>query len=371
MKRTVKVKVNPPKDIALRTLKTAKAIFDLHVSIGKEHGTWNKLKLHRLAYRTARDLYPNMPSSLVQTIRDTASEAMKRDKLRTTPTKRLRSGIRFNLRTFSLRGKRVSFSLAGMRWKEEVSVPTFQEPVWTKGVAKAATMTYDGHQFWLNVVFELPIPAKIEGHAVGIDRGMLNLAVTSDGLFFKSKKIRAAQRNALYTKRQLQSQGTRSAARRLTRVSRKEQRRTKDWNHVVSKRVAQLPFAVFILEDLSNIRERVCRRGKHFRTRFHRWPFRQFETFLSYKAEALGKAVTFVDARYTSQKCSSCKTIGERSGGRFSCANCGLRLHADLNAAKNIRDNYLSSLSSAKQASVNTPNAPRRGVSKPRGLSLR
>lgn len=367
MQRTVKVKVYPPKGRAEQTMREARAIFDMHTAAGKKHGTWNKLKLHRLVYREARDRYPDMPASLVQTVRDQASDALKRERMRGEPKKH-RSGIRYNARVFSVRGRNVSFSLCGGRHKEAVHVPEYADALWNTWTPKAANLTHESGTFWLHVVFETETPEKQkEERAIGIDRGMLNLAVTSDGLFFSSKTIRRAQRESLYTKRDLQRKGTRSAARRLTAVSAKEQRRTRDFNHVVSKRISELPANILVLEDLTNIRDRAKRRNRHFRQRFHRWPFRQFATFLEYKAEGRGKRVVYVDARYTSQKCSVCKQKGDRAGSRFSCS-CGMRMHADYNAAINIRDNYFSSLLSAKQASVNVPNAPLSGFEQATGL---
>ena len=66
------------------------------------------------------------------------------------------------------------------------------------------------------------------------------------------------------------------------------------------------------------------------------------ETFIEYKAKLRGKKVEFVDARYTSQKCSICGYISKsnRYSSAFKCKSCGNQLHADLNASRNIRDNF-------------------------------
>ena len=75
------------------------------------------------------------------------------------------------------------------------------------------------------------------------------------------------------------------------------------------------------------------------------WPFYQMEQFFNYKSEALGKKVGYVDARYTSRKCNRCSHINEanRQKSRLRCKSCGYQEHADLNAAYNIRDNYILS----------------------------
>lgn len=58
------------------------------------------------------------------------------------------------------------------------------------------------------------------------------------------------------------------------------------------------------------------------------------------KAEAAGRIVVKVDARNTSQVCSTCGVIGERKGlgvRVWTCEACGTIHDRDVNAAKNIR----------------------------------
>lgn len=52
-----------------------------------------------------------------------------------------------------------------------------------------------------------------------------------------------------------------------------------------------------------------------------------------------GAAVVVVNAAYTSQVCSQCDCLGERKGDIFYCTNpeCGVVLHADHNAARNVK----------------------------------
>ncbi len=110
--------------------------------------------------------------------------------------------------------------------------------------------------------------------------------------------------------------------------------------------------ATLVFEDLTNIRGRSKVR-KSQRRRLHGWSFDQFQFFVTYKAEARGVKVEFVDPRYTSQKCSQCKHIerGNRpTQAEFRCKKCGFECHADLNAAINIREDFLK-----RRASVNAP----------------
>ena len=56
-------------------------------------------------------------------------------------------------------------------------------------------------------------------------------------------------------------------------------------------------------------------------------------------AERFGIASDEVDPAYTSQRCSACGHVhrSNRKGDLFRCRRCGLTLHADVNAARNIR----------------------------------
>jgi transposase len=88
------------------------------------------------------------------------------------------------------------------------------------------------------------------------------------------------------------------------------------------------------LEDLRIRRHK--RLGRRFNRRLGGWAFAQLEAFLAYKLEEVGKCVVKVSPAYTSRLCSRCGNRGVRAGSNYRCPVCGLRLHADLNAARNI-----------------------------------
>lgn len=59
-------------------------------------------------------------------------------------------------------------------------------------------------------------------------------------------------------------------------------------------------------------------------------------------AERLGIEVHLVDPAYTSQTCSACGYVDKknRKGETFACRHCGMRIHADVNGARNIAGLY-------------------------------
>ena len=56
---------------------------------------------------------------------------------------------------------------------------------------------------------------------------------------------------------------------------------------------------------------------------------------VNFLMNASGVTVEYIDARYTSQRCSRCGSLGERVNKQFKCL-CGHVDHADANAAFNI-----------------------------------
>ena len=61
-------------------------------------------------------------------------------------------------------------------------------------------------------------------------------------------------------------------------------------------------------------------------------------SILAFKAVCAGKRVVAVPPAYTSQRCSGCGVLVQKglSVRWHSCPECGMSLHRDHNAAKNI-----------------------------------
>jgi putative transposase len=251
----------------------------------------------------------------------------------------------------------------GQRERVILKVPDYFRTIFDSWKLKGGTLTYSikTSQFWIRLVYETETPPlKIDGAVLGIDRGIQQLAVTSEGQFFSNRNIRAVQRRYLYNRKTAQAKGTSSARRRLKAMSGKEKRFSRDVNHRVTKELVSLDdVKTYVLEDLKGIRNK--NRGKKQNKRLGSWPFRQFGFFLTYKAQMLGKEVVYVDARYTSRKCSCCKAVQKesRKKSKYDCNQCNFQLHADWNAAINIRDNYILSSTpkaSEEQAAVIQPH---------------
>lgn len=207
MKRTVSIPVNLPRERFLPLMGFCAEIFNRHVDWSLAHKTYNKNRAHKDLYAALRLEYPQIPSALLQTIRDTAMEAVKATQFKRVPRKKPTSALRYDARTITLRGQDLTLSCVGKRVKVKLHVPEYFQEVYDTWKFSGATVTYSKHskKFWVRLVFEKNDPLKLEdGNVLGIDRGLYHLAVTSNKQFFSSNKIRATQRRYLHNRKQLQ-----------------------------------------------------------------------------------------------------------------------------------------------------------------------
>ena len=134
------------------------------------------------------------------------------------------------------------------------------------------------------------------------------------------------------------------------------------WRHidhilhtVTSEAVAyadQFENPVLVLEDLTHIRENMDY-GAFMNRRLHGWGFAKMHAQIRYKAAEKGIRVETVNPAYTSKTCHCCGEQGYRpKQATFKCSNseCWVsEYQADINAALNIADRYLSGESHSRE----------------------
>jgi putative transposase len=388
MDRTLVVQLNPTPEQA-RTLKETleqhTACFNAVAKEGFATACSNGVELHKRTYYPLRAAYPDLPAQLVCAARVKATEAVKsaltwKTKKEATYPKKVAQAtkqgksiplfkpvstpqsectcIRYDQRSYWVKWQNNTCSLATVDGRVELAftVPTHLEQYAGNKTCSADLCYRKGH-FTLHIVVDLPAPQiSSTDEVIGIDLGMNRPAVTSNRHFLGEKRWKEQERRTFRLKRTLQAKGSRSAKRHLKKVSGKQFRRRRDHDHVLSKRIVQnTPTgATIALENLKNIRETSAMgRGKQDskkrdnKRRLHSWSFAQLYSFVEYKAEAHAIRVVKVDPRHTSQQCSSCHfqhRSNRRSQSLFKCRACGYTLNADLNAALNIREKYITSL---------------------------
>jgi IS605 OrfB family transposase len=197
---------------------------------------------------------------------------------------------------------------------------------------------------WLLVATcDIPAPEAFEPvDWIGVDRGIVNLATTSDGLNFQGRRLSRYRRWQVRKRAELQAKRTASATRLLRKRARREARHATQVNHRIGKEivaVAQRTARGIALENLDGIRERV-RPRRDQRATHSSWPFRQLGQVIAYKARRAGVPVVEVDARYTSQMCPRCGHTARNNRStrdHFLCRRCGLAGPADHVAGINVR----------------------------------
>nr|WP_198151304.1 RNA-guided endonuclease TnpB family protein [Kibdelosporangium sp. MJ126-NF4]CEL14542.1 transposase [Kibdelosporangium sp. MJ126-NF4]CTQ88907.1 transposase [Kibdelosporangium sp. MJ126-NF4] len=178
---------------------------------------------------------------------------------------------------------------------------------------------------------------------IGVDRGIANLATTSDGANFSGRRLSRYRRWHARKRRELQAKRTKSATRRLKRRARRETRHARHVNHKIGKEVvavAQRTGRGIALEELGGIRDRV-RLRRDQRATHTSWPFHHLGSVIAYKARRAGVPTVTVDAHYTSQTCPRCGHVARANRPdreHFLCRRCGLAGPADVVAAVNVRD---------------------------------
>lgn len=210
--------------------------------------------------------------------------------------------------------------------------------------------------FYLHQAVEVPEAPQFEASDwLGVDLGIKNVAVTSDGDCYTGAHLNSLRKRKARLRGKLQSKGTKSAKRLLRKLSGKEKRFTSHVNHVISKRVVQKAKDTqrgVALEDLKGIRERLGRTktnpsnapksitvSRPARTALNRWAFSQLRLYVEYKALRNGVPVRVVCPKYTSQRCSQCGYVAKKNRKtqeHFECGRCGYAANADHNAARNI-----------------------------------
>ena len=183
-------------------------------------------------------------------------------------------------------------------------------------------------------------------NVVGIDRGINFVVATYDSKhksgFVSGKAIKQKRANYSKLRKELQMRHTPSARRRIKAIGQRENRWMQDVNHCVSKALVKSnpKHTLFVLEDLSGVRnatERVKTKDRYVSVS---WSFYDLEQKLIYKAKQNQSSVIKVDPRYTSQCCPVCghteKSNRNKKIHLFTCRNCGYRSNDDRIGAMNL-----------------------------------
>jgi putative transposase len=344
MKLTIQLQILPnasQKADLLQTMERFNQAATFAAKIGFEAKIYGQVTLHKLAYYQIREKFGLSSQMAVRAIAK-AVECFQRDKNK-CPTFKPRSAVCYDQRVLSFKGL-TEVSLWALSGRLRVPFVCGQYQRERQGRIKGqADLVYRQGKFFLLCTIDLPEGSPVEPKdVIGVDLGIVNLATDSDGEVFSGDGVEAKRRHYARRRAGLNSVGTKSARRRLSKMRKREANYRRDVNHVIAKRIvakAKASDSALAVEDLRGIRKRLTVRASQ-RNRLDGWAFSQMRSFLAYKAVLAGIPVISVDPRNTSRTCSVCgfcDKANRKTQSDFKCLQCGHSSNADLNAARNIR----------------------------------
>ncbi|MCF2971163.1 transposase [Synechococcus sp. Nb3U1] len=218
-----------------------------------------------------------------------------------------------------------------------------------EGVLKTVTVSKmpDG-KYFASLLVEDGIEkseSSSEGKAIGIDLGLTDFAVTSDGSKFanprhlKKHECNLKRKQRKLSRKKKGSQNLNKARIRVAKVHAKIARAREDFHHKLSRKIVN-ENQVIVVEDLA-VKNRVKNHNLAKSIKDVGWG--QFCTMLRYKAEFEGKVYLEVGRFFpSSHLCSNTLLPLENmdlSMRSFVCPHCQERHDRDINAEINIRRN--------------------------------
>lgn len=249
--------------------------------------------------------------------------------------KRSRNSFRLT-GSIRIEGKHVALPRLGTIKLKEISN--------VEGRILAATIIEVAGKWFVNIRVQQEIEAsKNQGSTIGVDLGVKNLAIFSDGQTIEGPK---ALKNKLHLFKRIQ--------RKLTRTQRGSKRRER-----AKKRLAKLHYKVKCIRSdslhklttmltktygvvgIEDLNVSGMMKNRNLARSISDMGFGEFRRQLEYKSMWYGSELVIHDRFFPSSKtCSNCgkvKKLLKLSERVFECSNCGLAIDRDANAAKNLR----------------------------------
>lgn len=218
-------------------------------------------------------------------------------------------------------------------------------------------VTFDGLHWYVSVGVEhpddsVPVPT---GQGVGIDVGLKELAVCSDGHTYKNinktdrvkrlEKQKRRKQKQISRKYEKNKQGNKyvktknieKSELKLLKINHKLTNIRKDYIHKVTTDIVKREPSFITIGDL-NVSGML--KNKHLSKAVQQQNFYRFRELLTYKAEQAGIKLVIADRFYPSSKlCSNCGSVKQTlklTERTYICSNCGLEIDRDLNASLNL-----------------------------------
>ena len=204
------------------------------------------------------------------------------------------------------------------------------------------TISKENNKYYVSFSFYTEIEGKETNGSVGIDLGIKNFAICSDGTIYENKrfyekslrKLKISQRKL--SNKQKGSNNRDKARLKVSKLHKKVKNQRNDYQHKVSRELVN-KYNIICLETLK-VKNMV--KNKRLSKSINDVSWSSFIEKLEYKiAENQGYLVK-IDRFYPSSKtCSNCGCVKESlklSERTYKCDECGFTIDRDLNASINI-----------------------------------
>ena len=201
-------------------------------------------------------------------------------------------------------------------------------------------------EYYLSILVDGDLIHKVKEshHTIGVDLGIKDFVITSEGevfenLHFKKNESKKLIRLQKQLSRKQNGSNNRNKARiKLAKAYKRITDKKQYYLHQVSNYLID-ENQVICMEDL-NV-SGMLKNHKLARS-IQEMSFYEFKRMLEYKANWYGRKLVFVDRFYPSSKtCNHCGYINKKlklSDRQWVCPDCGEIIERDYNAALNIRD---------------------------------
>ena len=209
------------------------------------------------------------------------------------------------------------------------------------GTLKTCTIRRQADKWYACISVEYqPKPLRKNKKAVGIDVGIESFATFStktkiaNPRFFKADEKALAKAQRKLSKQDKGTPERQKAKKVVVRIHERISNRRYNFIHQESRKIVN-HFGIICIEKL-NIKNMI---QNHFLAKsIADVAWNQFAQALASKAEEAGRRFIAIDPRNTSQICSQCGAVVKKklSTRWHKCPICGLHLHRDVNASRNI-----------------------------------
>ena len=204
------------------------------------------------------------------------------------------------------------------------------------------TISKENNKYYISFTFYTDIESKETSESVGIDLGIKDFVICSNGTVYPNmrflekslRKLKIQQRRL--SKKKKGSKNREKQRIKVSKVHKKVKNQRNDYQHKISRELAN-NFNTICLETL-NVKNMV--KNKKLSKAISSVSWSSFITKLEYKIAENQGCIVKIDPFYPSSKtCSNCGNVKDKlllSERTYHCSECGFTIDRDLNASINI-----------------------------------